>query len=94
MNIRTNSDGSISVLDDSGRRLIDISGNQVSVNVPGGDVHIGDDGTKDLILSATETVFTKFIANQPEHWEGEPPKYEWDAINRLASACAALGKKP
>lgn len=72
---------------------ISIESNDV-VEINGDNVHIGDGGTKDVIILPAGVLFLKFRAAQPEHWEGEPPPYVADALNRLAAALAADGRKP
>lgn len=61
--------------------------------INGIDVHIGDDGTNDLIL-AGKRVLANFTPAQPIDWLGLPPTYLHDAVNRIASVLAAMGHKP
>lgn len=79
---------------------VEVTGFDVSVTpernlyLNGIDVHIGDDGTRNIILNPKDTIFAKFQAADPTDWYGQPPQWLWDAINRLAAALARSGHKP
>lgn len=60
----------------------------------GVDVHIGDNGSHDVIVLPSHTLFLKYTPADPQNWNGTPPAYVWDALNRLAAALAASGHKP
>lgn len=62
--------------------------------INGTDVHIGDNGTQDVIVLPSRVLFLKYAPAEPQSWAGTPPAFVWDAINRLAAALAASGSKP
>jgi hypothetical protein len=62
--------------------------------INGVDVHIGDNGTQDVIVLPTRTLFLKYTPADAGSWTGTPPAYVWDALSRLAAALAASGHKP
>lgn len=62
--------------------------------VNGVDVHIGDNGTQDVIVLPTRVLFLKYTPAQASNWAGTPPAYVWDALNRIAAALSANGTKP
>lgn len=96
MKIETPREGGILVKTDHDQVLVNIRDDgTIYVNAVG-DVHVGDGGTKNVILTAEKTVYTKFQVADRVDWDPErdPPQYEWDALNRLARACSLLGIKP
>jgi hypothetical protein len=78
---------------------LELTGLDITLNprrkmyINGVDVHIGDDGTNDVILGG-KRVLANFTPSQPIDWLGLPPTYLHDAVNRIASVLAALGHKP
>jgi len=58
------------------------------------DVHIGDDYSRNVVILPGGTLYLKYAAADMRNWAGKPPEYVWDALNRIASALAALGKIP
>lgn len=62
--------------------------------VNGTDVHIGDNGTQDVIVLPTRFLFLKYTPADAGNWAGTPPAYVWDALNRIAAALSANGTKP
>lgn len=62
--------------------------------VNGVDVHIGDNGTRDVIVLPTHMLWLKYTPADVQNWSGTPPSYVWDALNRIAAALTASGHRP